>query len=125
MRRGGGVLWRSRLGQGIARAAPAGGVPDEHAALYEAVDVAQGRILGALGDLRPFRRRELADEAVEQAVDHVALAAVEGSARVFLPEARLPENRGEDVIGAIESAAETCEKPREPGRHIERALPRP
>ena len=44
--------------------------------VHKIIDVTQRRISRAFFDLGPLGRSELADEAVEQTVEHVALARI-------------------------------------------------
>src|SRR3546814_13561262 len=59
---------------------------------------------------------QLALEAVQQAVDDLALAFVHGLARDGLPKPRLAHDDGEDDLGAVEGAVEEADEPQQLGR---------
>src|SRR3546814_4011700 len=65
---------------------------------------------------------QLALEAVQQAVDDLALAFVHGLARDGLPKPRLAHDAGEDDLGAVEGAVEAADEPQQPGRNVEVTL---
>src|SRR3954468_14672212 len=108
--------------QAIARAPASRLFPDEDAAFHEIIDVAQGRVLGALGDLRPFGRGELAGEPVEEAVEHRPLALIERSPRYTLPEPGLAENGREGLFGVAQGIVQDLQEPGEPLRDVEIAF---
>ncbi len=66
-----------RPGEGIGRAAATRGVPHQHAAPDEVIDVAERGVLRAFRELGPFGRIELAVEAIQKPVDDEALPVVE------------------------------------------------
>jgi hypothetical protein len=59
------------------RTAPACRAADQNAAFHQRQNVAEGGILGARGELGIFRSGELALEAIQEAVEHEALAFVD------------------------------------------------
>ena len=75
--------------QRIASAASAGGILAQNAMSDQAVDVAQGGVGGTLGDFRPFSSGELAIEAVQQFVEHQALAVIQRDGGMVFPETEL------------------------------------
>src|SRR5882757_4693420 len=108
------------MNQRIAGAPSTARVLPKDMAVDQIVDVAQSRVRGAFLELRPLARRELSEEAVEQPIDHVALAGIEGIARVCGPEFGLVQDGGEDVLGAVKGAAQAFQKPSQPRRDVER-----
>lgn len=100
-------------------------VLDQYPAPQKIGDVAQRRVGRASFDGRPFRRRELAVESVEQPVQHVALPLVQRIARMLLPESRLLQHTGENAFRALERARQARKKPRQPRGNVEIALLRP
>ncbi len=82
----------SRFRERVARAPAAGRILRQDAPFDQVVDVAVGRVLGAFGQLRPFRRGELALEPVQQPVDDLPLPVVERLPGVDFPEPGFPED---------------------------------
>src|SRR5262249_30979679 len=106
----------------IARAAAAGGGLRQDTAPDEIVDIAKGGVLGSFDKFRPFGRRELAFETIQQAIDDAPLPVTEICARISLPEARLAQHGRQYRLRTIERAVKTTEKPGEPVRNIEIAF---
>jgi hypothetical protein len=69
-----GALWNAT--ETIASAATAFRISDEYAAFYESGDITQGGVVGTLCKLRPFFCGELSVEAIEEPIEHKALALV-------------------------------------------------
>src|SRR3546814_17262625 len=65
-------------------------------------DIAQRRVGRGLGKRRPLRCRQLALEPVQQPVQHLALAIVEGLSAMGFPEMRLTQDRAESSFRAVE-----------------------
>ena len=86
------------------------------------MDIAQGSILGTFPKLRSLRCSELPFEAVEQAVEHKALAFVQWKIRKAHPKARLGEYRRESRLRAFDGAAQAPEEPIHPRCDVRRSL---
>src|SRR5438270_9068210 len=85
-------------------------------------NVAEGRVLGALGELGVFRCRELALKTIQQAVQHEALALVDRKTGDSFPETCLREDGAEGRLRAIDGATKTGEEPFHPGRDVQGPL---
>src|ERR1700688_1431638 len=103
-------------GKRIAGAPPPCRVADEDAAFDERQNVTERRVLGALRELRVLRRRELAHQTIEQAVQHEALALVDRTPADTFPEARLREHAAESSLRAGDGPAQTAKEPFHPRR---------
>ena len=90
--------------QFVAGAAAAGRAADEDAAVDQIADVAIGRVLGTAVHPRPFRRGELALEAVQQPVEGLRLAWVEGFGGMGFPEPGLVQDGGKRGAGVFDGA---------------------
>jgi hypothetical protein len=73
----------------IACAAAPGGVLCQDAMPDQIINVAKRGILRRFHELRPFGGRQLAFEAVKQAIDDAPLPVIERATSMMLPEARL------------------------------------
>src|SRR3546814_792935 len=110
------------VGQRIARAAAAAGIPHQDIASDQVGDIAQRRVGRGLGQRRPLRCRQLALEPVQQPVQHLALAIVEGLSAMGFPEMRLTQDRAESSFRAVERPIQAGQEPFQPGRDVEVAL---
>ena len=81
-------------------------------------NIAQGSVLGTLGELRIFRCSELTLEAIQQAVEDQALSLVDRGTCNRIPEPRFGEDGGERSLCAVDSAPQTAEKPVHPGSDV-------
>jgi hypothetical protein len=95
---------RSRAHKRIAGASSAAGVFNKHPPTDQILNVAGRRILRTFLDLGPFAGGQLAVEAFQQAVQHVALAGIERCVVVGLPEARLVQDVAQDPVGSVKGA---------------------
>ena len=79
-----------RGGERITRTAPPPGILNESAVIKQVEDVTVSSVLRALGKRGIFRGRELAFEAVQQAVNHQPLAVIKPHIFYAFPKAALP-----------------------------------
>ena len=86
------------------------------------LDVTQGRVLRAFGELGPFRRGQLAFEAIQQLIDDLALPFIEASACMLVPEPRLSRTPLRAWSRHRKGAAQAIEKPGKPARDVQLAL---
>ena len=80
------------VGEHVGSAAPSRFILAQQSHRDQIVNVAQGRVVRALRELRPLLRRQLALEAIEQPVEDFALALVDARSRMALPETGLPQD---------------------------------
>jgi hypothetical protein len=111
-----------KLNQRVASAAAASSVFGEDTARDQIFDVAQGSVLRAFGKLRPFRRCQLAFEAVEQPVQNEALPLVERRGGMRFPKAPFSEDRRQDTLRTVDCAVKATEEPLKPRCDVEIAF---
>ena len=76
----------SDLSKGVVGAPSPSGVFHQDALSDEVLDIAQRRVLRALGEFRPFRGGELSLEAFEKTIEYQSLAGVQREIRNRFPE---------------------------------------
>jgi hypothetical protein len=104
---------RVRRGQAIARVLAAAFVTDENAPVDQVSDVALSSRHRAFGERRPFSSRQFAFEAIEKAIENVALTLVERQECVATPELGLVEDAGARTFGLVECLGEALDKPKQ------------
>src|SRR5688572_10402208 len=105
--------------QRVAGAASAARIFSQRSTLDQVENVAIGRVLRALGELCPFRSRELALETVEQPVQHLDLSLVQRLSGETLPEPSLVQHEAESVVRPFDRTEQTTEKPFLPGCNVQ------
>ena len=116
------VCSRPRHHELVAGAPPACLLAREDAVLHQVADIPQGGVLGAFADEGPLRGGQFAFKAIQQAVEQEPLTAVEGLARVRLPEPRLGQHGLQRHLRALDRALEAAQEPFDPYRHVQRSL---
>jgi hypothetical protein len=91
----------------------------ENAFYDEIPDVPRRRILGHLGQLRPFRTRQLAFKSIHQAIEDRRLAIVQRRVAMTFPEIRFCQDPCEQRLCMIEGAIQAGQEPQQPFRDVQ------
>ena len=81
---------------------------DQNTTFHQIVNISQGLILRAFGELGPFGRSQLAFKIVEQPVDDRPLSFIERLLGMSIPEMGLQEDPGQDVFRTFNGAIKTA-----------------